>query len=66
MEVYDRMGAVLIDLHRGAASVLVSHGDAIRAAVAYLRGVEPHEAPWLDVANGAVARIDDEITWLGQ
>jgi probable phosphoglycerate mutase len=66
MEVHDRMGAVLSDLHRGAVSVLVSHGDAIRAAVAYLRCEKPHEAPWVDVANGAVARIDDQLTWLGQ
>lgn len=66
MDVYDRMGAVLSDLDRSTVSVLVSHGDAIRAAVAYLRGVKPHEAPWVDVPNGAVARIDDDLTWLGQ
>lgn len=66
MDVYDRMGAVLRELDRGTVSVLVSHGDAIRAAIAYLRGVKPHEAPWVDVPNGAVARIDDDITWLGQ
>jgi probable phosphoglycerate mutase len=65
MDVYDRMGAVLSDLDRGTVSVLVSHGDAIRAAVAYLRGVKPHEAPWVDVPNGAVARIGDDLTWLG-
>lgn len=70
MDVYDRMGAVLgdldLDLDRGSVSVLVSHGDAIRSAVAYLQGMKPHEAPWVDVPNGAVARIDDDLTWLGQ
>ena len=66
MEVYDRMGAVLSDLDRGTVAVLVSHGDAIRAAVAYLHGVKPHEAPWVDVPNGAVTRIDDDLTWLGR
>ena len=66
MDVYDRMSAALSDLTRGTTSVLVSHGDAIRAAVAYLRGVKPHEAPWVDVPNGAVARIGDDLTWLGQ
>ena len=64
LDVYDRMGAVLDELDRDVVSVLVSHGDAIRAAVAYLRGVKPHEAPWVDVPNGAVARIDDDLTWL--
>lgn len=66
MDVYDRMSGVLRDLDHSTVSVLVSHGDAIRAAIAYLRGVKPHEAPWVDVPNGAVARIDDDITWLGQ
>ncbi|GAB3201287.1 2,3-diphosphoglycerate-dependent phosphoglycerate mutase GpmB [Nocardioides hungaricus] len=66
MDVYDRMGAVLGDLDRGSVSVLVSHGDAIRSAVAYLQGMKPHEAPWVDVPSGAVARIDDDLTWLGQ
>ncbi|WP_460870778.1 histidine phosphatase family protein [Nocardioides pakistanensis] len=66
MDVYDRMGAVLGDLDRGCVSVLVSHGDAIRSAVAYLQGMKPHEAAWVDVPNGAVARIDDGLTWLGQ
>ncbi len=65
MDVYDRLGAVLSDLDRGTISVLVSHGDAIRSAVAYLQGMKPHEAPWVDVANGAVARIDDDLRWLG-
>ena len=67
MEVHDRLGAVLTEvaeLH-GGVTVLVSHGDAIRAAVAHLTGVAPHEAPWVEVTNGAVARVDGPITWLG-
>lgn len=66
MEVHERLGAVLTEvaeLRRGV-TVLVSHGDAIRAAVAHLTGVAPHEAPWVEVANGAVARVDGAITWL--
>jgi len=66
MDVYKRMGAALSDFDCGTATVLVSHGDAIRSAVAYLQGMKPHEAPWVDVTNGAVARIDDDLTWLGQ
>ena len=53
-EVCDRMVTVLEELDANSVSVLVSRGDAIRAAVAYLRGVKPHEAPWVDVPNGAV------------
>jgi probable phosphoglycerate mutase len=66
MAVCDRMGAVLSDLDRGTVSVLVSHGNAIRGAIAHLRGMKPSEDPWVDVANGAVARIDDDLEWLGR
>jgi broad specificity phosphatase PhoE len=67
MDVHDRMGAVLTEVagRDGGVTVLVSHGDAIRAAIAHLTGVAPHEAPWVEVANGAVARVDGAITWLG-
>jgi probable phosphoglycerate mutase len=67
MEVHDRLGAVLTELAEldGGVTVLVSHGDAIRAAIAHLTGLAPHRAPWVQVANGAVARIDEAITWLG-
>lgn len=65
MDVYERMGAVLEDLSPTGVSILVSHGDAIRAAVAYLNGVKPHESDWVEVPNGAVARVDGTITWLG-
>jgi probable phosphoglycerate mutase len=66
LDVYDRMSAVVRAVDSDACTVLVSHGDAIRTAVAYLEGVEPHEAAWVDVPNGAVARIDDGVTWLGR
>jgi probable phosphoglycerate mutase len=45
--------------------VLVSHGDAIRAALAHLEGEPPHAAEWVEVPNGAVARFDGAVTWLG-
>lgn len=66
MDVYERMGSVLDEVDPADVTVLVSHGDAIRAAVAYLEGVKPNAAAWVDVANGAVARIGGGITWLGQ
>jgi probable phosphoglycerate mutase len=65
MDVYERMAAVLEEVHPAGARVLVSHGDAIRAALAHLDGVKPHEAAWVEVPNGAVARVDGTITWLG-
>ena len=62
-DVHRRMTAALHD-HTGPV-VLVSHGDAIRVAVAHLNGTAPHEAPWVDVPNGAVARVaDGTVTWL--
>jgi probable phosphoglycerate mutase len=66
MEVYARISAVLRSVDPTVVTVLVSHGDAIRTAIAYLDGVKPHEAAWVDVPNGSVARIDDGITWLGR
>jgi probable phosphoglycerate mutase len=65
-DVHDRMAAVLHGIDRSRVTVLVSHGDAIRAALAHLHGLEPHRAPWVEVPNGAVARIDEGVTWLGQ
>jgi probable phosphoglycerate mutase len=65
LDVRRRMAAVLDEVDRSVATVLVSHGDAIRAAVAHLRGEAPHRAAWVEVPNGAVARWADEVTWLG-
>lgn len=64
MDVHERMAAVIADHRPGPVTVLVSHGDAIRAAIAHLDGVLPHQAPWVEVPNGAVARVDDGVTWL--
>ncbi|MFV0463007.1 MAG: histidine phosphatase family protein [Nostocoides sp.] len=69
MDVYERVGALLdevIGADTAGAIVLVSHGDAIRMALAHLAGVAPHQAPWVAVDNGAVARLGDQVTWIGQ
>jgi probable phosphoglycerate mutase len=66
MDVYDRMAAALADIPPAEVTVLVSHGDAIRAAIALLKGLKPHESEWVEVPNGAVTRIDGEVAWLGQ
>lgn len=65
IDVYDRMAAILEEVEPAGVSILVSHGDAIRAIVAYLNGVKPHESDWVEVPNGAVARVDGTVTWLG-
>jgi broad specificity phosphatase PhoE len=58
--------AEVVDAHdRNGVTVLVSHGDAIRAAVAHLAGHSPATAPWVDVPNGAVAKLTDgTVSWL--
>lgn len=64
-QVRDRMAAVLDEIDRTGVTVLVSHGDAIRAALAHIAGVPSNEAPWAEVPNGAVARIiGTDVTWL--
>lgn len=64
-QVRRRMAAVLDGLGTGRPTVLVSHGDAIRSAVAHLRGESPTTATWVAVPNGAVARYDGEdVAWL--
>lgn len=65
MGVHDRMAAVLDELDPDVVTVLVSHGDAIRAALSYLAGVAPHRAAWVEVPNGAVARLTGSAAvWL--
>jgi broad specificity phosphatase PhoE len=51
-------------------TVLVSHGDAIRAVLDDLADATPDATPgppsWVPVPNGAVARVlDGHVTWLG-
>ena len=59
-----RMAALLDQLDPGVPTVLVSHGDAIRSAIAHLEGHSMTDAPWVDVPNGSVARVDGSVTWL--
>ena len=59
-----RMVAVLEELDPAVPTVLVSHGDAIRSAVAHLLGHSMTDAPWVEVPNGAVARFDGAVSWL--
>jgi broad specificity phosphatase PhoE len=59
-----RMAALLAELDRAVPTVLVSHGDTIRSAVAHLLGHSMTDAPWVEVANGSVARHDGALDWL--
>jgi len=63
-QVRRRLAAVLAKLAPGTTTVLVSHGDAIRSAVAHLLGQSLTDAPWVEVSNGSVARYNGEIGWL--
>ena len=60
-EVYDRIGTLLAAI-RGPV-VLVSHGDTIRAAYAWLRGLPVTEGSGVHITNGAVLRAD-QVRWL--
>ena len=64
LDVRERMVASLADLDPDAVNIVVSHGDAIRAAIAHARGEQAHEASWVEVPNGSVARVDSVVEWL--
>lgn len=60
-DVHTRLGVTLtkiITTHRGGQVVLVSHGDAIRVALAWLSGYGAHEVPWRDVPNGSISTVE--------
>ena len=65
-DVRRRLASFLADCDAGTPTIAVSHGDAIRAAVAHLRGESWADAPWVEVPNGSVARWDGEVGWLGR
>lgn len=61
--LHARIAAVLGELVPGRPTVLVSHGDAIRAALAQIAGTEPAATPWVPVPNGAVFRVHGGGGW---
>ncbi|MDO9495685.1 MAG: histidine phosphatase family protein [Nocardioides sp.] len=64
-QVRRRLAAALAELAPGTPTVLVSHGDSIRSALAYLLGQSLTTTPWVAVPNGAVVRHDSgEVEWL--
>ena len=64
-QLSDRIARVVDEVDPSVVTVLVSHGDAIRAAVAHLMGHAVGHAPWVEVPNGAVARVSGHrVSWL--
>ena len=64
-QVQDRMRDFVLSLPPDRVTVAVSHGDAIRAALAWADGHEAHEAPWVEVRNGSVVRLESgSASWL--
>lgn len=51
-----RLAALLGSLDRAVPTVLVSHGDAIRSALAHLEGHSMTDAPWVEIPNGSISR----------
>lgn len=56
-DVYERVGAYLDTLRTDGDVVLVSHGDTIRIALAYLDGRKPADVDWCDLPNGSVTTV---------
>ena len=63
-DVRRRLASFLGDRDPTVPTIAVSHGDAMRAAIAHLGGHAPADAPWVEVPNGSVARCDGGIVWL--
>ena len=61
--LHTRIAAALGEVVTGATTALVSHGDAIRAALAQIGGMDPAAAPWVPVPNGGVFRVDAGGGW---
>lgn len=59
-DVLDRVGALLERLLRTPERgdlVLVTHGDTLRIALAWLSGLGPDEVDWSEVPNGSVTTV---------
>jgi probable phosphoglycerate mutase len=63
-DLHLRMARVLAERDLLEVVVMVSHGDAIRAALACLEGVAPRDGAWVAVPNGSVVRVGEGVVWL--
>jgi 2,3-bisphosphoglycerate-dependent phosphoglycerate mutase len=67
-DVYLRLQRLLCSLAAGSSTssvVLVSHGDAIRIALAVLRGEPVTGIPWVTVANGEIITVSADLADVG-
>lgn len=64
LAVRERMASCFAELAPDSCHVIVSHGDAIRAAISHVKGESPHQAEWVEVPNGSVACLGADIVWL--
>jgi broad specificity phosphatase PhoE len=59
-DVFLRIGqtlAAILKKHEKQTVVIVSHGDTIRVAAAWLNGANADQVPWLEVPNGSITTI---------
>lgn len=59
-DLFRRIGQTLtaiLEKHDKETVVIVSHGDTIRVAAAWLNGARAEHVPWLDVPNGSITTI---------
>lgn len=59
-DVFIRIGQTLtaiLEKYDKETVVIVSHGDTIRIAAAWLNGARAEHVPWLDVPNGSITTI---------
>ncbi len=59
-EVFARVGETLVyitELRAAQTIVIVSHGDTIRVAAAWLAGLGPQQIPCLEIANGSITTV---------
>jgi probable phosphoglycerate mutase len=56
-EVYERMAATISSVAGLEPVVLVSHGDAIRLALAWLSSRPPRDVPWYDIPNCSITTV---------
>jgi 2,3-bisphosphoglycerate-dependent phosphoglycerate mutase len=61
-QVHERMAAVLTE-QADTTAVLVSHGDALRAALNWWSGHAPAQGPWVDVPSAAVFVLEHRGRW---
>lgn len=63
VDVHQRVGGLLrplLDDPPGRRIILVSHGDTMRVALSWLRGLGPYVVDWVDVPNGCITKVGEE------